>query len=61
MIERHKNAIEINDMMNILRDKQELMTEQERKDYWEAVRKQIDSDIKIKEIFCAVKKRAYHE
>ena len=57
MLDRHKYAIEENDMLNWLKDCEDLMTEDERNRYWDAVRQIINAGVELKYLYKAVKGR----
>ena len=57
MLDRHKYAIEENDMLNWLKDYEKLMTDDERNRYWDAVRKIVNAGVELKYLYEAVKGR----
>ena len=57
MLDRHKHAIEENDMLNWLKEYEKLMTDDERNRYWDAVRQIVYASVELKYLYEAVKGR----
>ncbi len=57
MEERHKNAITHSDELFYIREHQKKMNHGESRRYWAAVRKQMELEIKVHELYVIVKDR----
>ena len=57
MLDRHKYAIEENDMLNWLKDYEKLMTDDERNRYWDTVRQIVNASVELKYLYEAVEGR----